>query len=129
MACRKAAGAGNRVIGREPSQWRCNRRVETGTDDQAILHEAWTCGDKSAGHRRRRLPDGEQEVPGGADVEVCGGLVNYARGQSRTNGGISDSEEIASTDRSRIVQWRFFGSDQAERPVTTSNFLRSRLTT
>jgi len=129
MACGKAADAGDRVIGRQPSQWRCIRRVEMDTDDQAIPDEAWTCCDKSVGHRRRRLPDGEQEGPSGASVEVCGGGVDDARRQSRTNRGVSDSEEIASTGRARVVQWRFLGSDQAERPVTTSNFFRSRLTT
>ena len=50
------------------------------------------------------------------------------RGISRTNSGPDDGQEVMPKGGERTRQWVCFGSDQAERPVTTSNFLRRELT-
>jgi hypothetical protein len=71
----------------------------------------------------------------GAVPLFCGPLVDgvqFARDKrvriARTNAAPDDGEEVVSKVGERTGQWVCFGSDQAERPVTTSNFLRSELT-
>jgi hypothetical protein len=50
-------------------------------------------------------------------------------GVDRSNAGPNDIQEIESQCGERAGQWVCLGSDQAESPVTTSNFLRRELTT
>lgn len=45
-------------------------------------------------------------------------------GPDRAAGNVDDVREV-----SRAGQWKVFESDQADRPVSASNCLRSRLTT
>jgi hypothetical protein len=65
-------------------------------------------------------------------------LGNIEAGGCQPSGGVSagranrrgdDDGEIVPQVPGGAGQWKVFGSDQAERPVSTSNFLRRQLTT
>src|ERR1700730_15378012 len=49
-------------------------------------------------------------------------------GVSREKSRPDNGQDVASQIRVARCQWVYLGSDQADRPVTTSNFLRSELT-
>jgi hypothetical protein len=55
-------------------------------------------------------------------------LCSQRFGVDRTNAGLDDGQGVVPELGERAAQWVCFGSDQAESPVTTSNFLRSELT-
>lgn len=57
------------------------------------------------------------------------GALDKRAGVDRSNAGPDDSQEIVSKICVGAGQCDCLGSDQAESPVTTSNFLRSELTT
>jgi hypothetical protein len=54
--------------------------------------------------------------------------LGESAGIDRTDPRPDDCQEIGSKRVERTGQWVCLGSDQAERPVTTSNFFRSELT-
>ena len=101
-----------------------------GSDDQSALKDLRIGVVHGFRHRWCGLANREQErSPTGVAGEARCGLLRDDRGAGRTDRRLRDDQEIASPGGARICQWRVLGSDQAERPVNTSNFLRSRLTT
>jgi hypothetical protein len=76
-------------------------------------------------------------MPVSATRTRAGGIQTRLRRQSffnelarvdRTNTSPDDSQEILPKKIVRAGQFKCLGSDQADKPVTTSNFLRSELT-
>src|SRR6266851_3836219 len=87
-------------------------------------------------HRRRGLARSYHRQRTGLPVELIErgdpcphGALDETPGVDRSNPGPDDVREIVSKISERARQWVCLGSDQAESPVTTSNFLRSELTT
>ena len=79
--------------------------------------------------RRRTARDGGWRVSGAA-CRVVGRqrVVDECVGRDRTDTGPDNRQEIVSKLRVGACQCVCLGSDQDESPVTTSNFLRSELT-
>ena len=107
-----------------PSRRRARRSAnhETGANVRAEALDGHTR------HRRRGLAGRHQHD---AAVYRAIGIQRPTQeraGVSRAKPGLNNGEEIASETRVRFCQWVCLGSDQAERPVRTSNFLRSELT-
>lgn len=84
-------------------------------------------------HRGRGFARGDDEQATGVKTGVSDGIrerrveqdTGIGRGQRRANDGV----EILAETLKRCAQCTFFGSDQAERPVSRSNFRNSVLTT
>jgi len=78
--------------------------------------------------RNSGFSEGER-VEVGRDLSPFQRALDQAAGVDRGNTGPNNVQEIESKCGERAGQWVCLGSDQAESPVTTSNFLRSSLTT
>jgi hypothetical protein len=63
-----------------------------------------------------------------AEIDVAEGFRSQRFGIDRTDAGLDDGQRVVSEFGESAGQLVCFGSDQAERPVMTSNFLRSELT-
>ena len=83
-------------------------------------------------HRHGGFADGEHIAD--TDVLAAGeatsdGAVNERTSIRAGDRGIDDLAEVLAKRGGRNGQWAFLGSDQAERPVSTSILRSSRLTT
>ena len=108
-------------------------------DDQAIADVRAQAASGGGGHASRRLADGETVVvrtfrsadggrKGPHDIRAVKRTIDERRRIDGTNTGLDNREEIGAKVGGRKRQCECFGSDQFESPVTTSNFLRSALT-
>jgi hypothetical protein len=82
-----------------------------------------------ARHRHRRLAS-RDHAKGSARHGIArrGCVLDEARGINRGNPRADDGDEIVAKNVEGTSQCVCLGSDQAERPVTTSNCFRSELT-
>ena len=98
-------------------------------DDNPRSKPVSKAGDRGGGHFQSRLARRNQRTAP-RRYRLAGERATDERagvGAAKSGGGNRD--EIVPKVRERTCQWVCLGSDQAERPVTTSNFLRSELTT
>src|SRR6266851_3372508 len=108
-----------------------------GADDEPDANQRSEVFGGDCRHRRRRLScrdHAQRAAVGGTILHVMSGdpspqfPVEKPSCVGRTNSSPGDRQEILSEIESRVRQCVCLGSDQAESPVTTSNFLRSELT-
>src|SRR5262245_9159018 len=81
-----------------------------------------------ARHRRGRLPRRQADMAYPVDSRAAERAFNEIVSIDCTNTGPDDAQEIVTKLLERTGQWEFLGSDQADKPVTTSNCFRSELT-
>jgi hypothetical protein len=70
----------------------------------------------------------ESRPKGPRDIIAVERTLDEHTGIDGTNTSLDDGQEIGAKVGGRTRQCECFGSDQFESPVTTSNFLRSALT-
>jgi hypothetical protein len=80
---------------------------------------ALACGD----HARRSWPENTDDCGGGQ------GLLDQVGRADSLDAGSQDADDVLAQPNQRANQFTFFGSDQAESPVRTSNFRSNRLMT
>ena len=133
-AARLFAGSGRNGVPSDNCLESIERRVSGDANDQAGTNPEVLDG--GARHARRRLPGCQTEVTEGlpfGGVPVCEPTGRECSRRQRfridrLNTGPDDAQSVLTQLCVRGGQWLCFGSDQAERPVTTSNFLRRELT-
>jgi len=114
------------------------RRI-SGSDDETRSQPALEQTRRRLRHRRRRLAGRDAHVartierggkthPHRRSRELQQGGARQLARIARTNPSPNDVEEVVSELVARAFQWVCLGSDQADKPVTTSNFFRSELT-
>ena len=127
---RFAAGGRHGVASLEDFEPRRNAR-RSRADDQAASQPGAGHPHDRRGHGRRSFPRGHE--PHASIVNpgllVREGSLDKASGIGRTESGPDNRQEIESKSGESRRQWVCLGSDQAESPVTTSNFFRRVLTT
>ena len=77
----------------------------------------------------RRDDRASNRSPEGGGLQLRKRTLGERARAGRTNARLDDGQGIVSKIVERTGQFKCLGSDQAERPVTTSNFLRRELTT
>src|SRR3989442_328201 len=103
---------------------RHGRRLGTHDETRANRH---TLGDGKR-HRRRGLSRRHAKMLRPVDRRGAKRIADELTRVDRANTGPDDGQEIVSKLFVRTRQWERLGSDQADIPVTTSNFFRSELT-
>ena len=113
------------MAGFDPLHALRKRLIRVGPNRHGLPHGETRNGQKRGHHRRRRLADGHH-VQRPSRQDLCEGVIGQGpldntSGADRVHSGADDREQVFFESGERRCQWTLHGSDQPDRPVTTSN--------